>query len=71
MVFKGFVFMFIVCLNIDFARQRLMRYKANLINFRRELAARGVPDLAYLPLSQKFELFWALGITFGSKNLSL
>jgi len=71
MVFRGFVFMFVVSLNIDFARQRHMRYKAKNIIFRRKLAARGVPDLAYLSLSQKLELFGALGITFGSKNISL
>jgi len=48
-----------------------MRYKARQVILRRTLAARGVSDLSYLPLTQKLEIFASLGISFGPRNLAL
>jgi len=68
MYFRSFALMFFVCLNIDFARQSLMRYKVKSIILSRKLAERNVPDLTLLPITQKIAVFGALGITFGPRD---
>jgi len=70
MVFRNLAYMFILCLNIDFARQSHMRYKIRSIKLSRELADRGVPDLSLLPLAQQLAVFGSLGITFGPRDTS-
>jgi hypothetical protein len=70
MFFRSYVFLFIVCLNIDFARQSHMRYKARSIILSRRLARAGVPDLSLLPIAQKLAVFGSLGITFGPRDTS-
>lgn len=70
MFFRSYVFMFIVCLNIDFAKQSHMRYKARSIILSRRLAEAGVPDLSLLPIAQKLAVFGSLGITFEPRDTS-
>jgi len=70
MVLRSYVFVFIVCLNIDLSRQSYMRYKARNILLNRELAARGVPDLSFLPIAQKLALFGSLGINLESRRIT-
>jgi len=73
--------MFIVCLNIDFARQVEVdphfqdiqshtRYRARSIILSRRLAEAGVPDLSLLPIAQKLAVFGSLGITFEPRDTS-
>jgi len=71
MVPRGYLLLFVVCLNIDFARQWHMRYKARNIIFARNLSKSGIPDFSQLPLSQKLAIFKSLGIVFTSKDSTI
>jgi len=58
---KGLVFMFMITINIDFMRQRYMKYKAKKIIEKRKLIKLGLPDFSKLPVGLRLQLLLALG----------
>jgi len=54
-------FMFFLTVNIDFMRQKHMKYRIKTEVDRKKQAELGLPDYSKLPLSKQLEIFSTLG----------